>query len=230
MASGSIPGGGYRRGSGAQEENLHRRTNLFQCLEDPYQAVASERSWAYPLPEFGGLYTPDCTVLRSGEGAGYEFLPRPAFLAFISSASYRDPPLETSKSGDILISGAKLLRGFKRKMEAILEIALENGHDSIVLSAWGCGAYGCPPGHVARLFKEVINGKYLNLFKVISFAILDDQNSKKAHNPEGNVKPFGDVFGSKILRLEDLSGAFAPVPVPSVSVLESQRRESGSED
>jgi len=51
MASASHPGGGYRKGAGAQEENLHRRTNLFQCLEDPYQLV--NRSWSYPLPQFG---------------------------------------------------------------------------------------------------------------------------------------------------------------------------------
>lgn len=35
MASDKTPGGGYRGGAGAQEENLHRRTNLFMCLEDP---------------------------------------------------------------------------------------------------------------------------------------------------------------------------------------------------
>eukprot|EP00298_Acanthocystis_sp_HF-20_P008687 c17835_g1_i1.p1 GENE.c17835_g1_i1~~c17835_g1_i1.p1 ORF type:complete len:170 (-),score=54.47 c17835_g1_i1:21-482(-) len=30
MASATNPGGGYRSGAGAQEENLHRRTNLYQ--------------------------------------------------------------------------------------------------------------------------------------------------------------------------------------------------------
>jgi hypothetical protein len=30
----------------------------------------------------------------------------------------------------------------------------------------------------------------------ITFAILDDHNAGKQHNPEGNLKPFVDVFGS----------------------------------
>jgi hypothetical protein len=30
----------------------------------------------------------------------------------------------------------------------VFSSALCSGHDAIVLSAWGCGAYGCPPEHV----------------------------------------------------------------------------------
>ena len=66
MASASHPGGGYIAGKGAQEENLHRRTNLFQCLQDPYRTQTA-RSWEYPLPEFGGVFSPDVTVLRHPE-------------------------------------------------------------------------------------------------------------------------------------------------------------------
>lgn len=35
-------------------ENLTRRTNLFQCLEDPYGSDKG-REWSYPLPEFGTI-------------------------------------------------------------------------------------------------------------------------------------------------------------------------------
>lgn len=66
MASASNPGGGYVAGKGAQEENLHRRTNLFQCLQDPYRTQTA-REWRYPLPEFGGVFSPDVTVLRHSE-------------------------------------------------------------------------------------------------------------------------------------------------------------------
>ena len=38
-------------GAGAQEENLHRRTNMFQCLEDPYRQLEARRSWHYRVPE-----------------------------------------------------------------------------------------------------------------------------------------------------------------------------------
>ena len=55
MANRYQAGGGYRNGDGAQEENLHRRSNLFQFLEDPQSLI--DRNWSYPLPDFGGIYS-----------------------------------------------------------------------------------------------------------------------------------------------------------------------------
>ena len=68
MASARNPGGGWRSGmftiiqfvilndtitlgAGAQEENLHRRTNMFQCLADPYHQLEGKRDWNYDIPE-----------------------------------------------------------------------------------------------------------------------------------------------------------------------------------
>jgi hypothetical protein len=31
-------------------------------------------------------------------------------------------------------------------------------------------------------------------FKYIVFAIIDDHNANKAHNPTGNIQPFAEVF------------------------------------
>ena len=64
------------------------------------------------------------------------------------------------------------------------------GHDSIVLGAFGCGAYGNPPNHIAQLFKEVITGDFKGCFSHILFAIYDDVNAHRAHNPRGKqVRP-----------------------------------------
>jgi hypothetical protein len=41
----------FYSGCGAQEENLHRRSNLFQCLEDSYHQLNRKRDWKYPIPE-----------------------------------------------------------------------------------------------------------------------------------------------------------------------------------
>lgn len=51
-----------------------------------------------------------------------------------------------------------------------------------------------PPGHVARLFQEVINTSFLGVFEEIVFAIYEDHNSYQDHNPAGNVEAFGKVF------------------------------------
>lgn len=41
-----------------------------------------------------------------------------------------------------LLLAPKFADKTKRKIRVILAIGLENGHDSLVLSAFGCGAFG----------------------------------------------------------------------------------------
>lgn len=53
---------------------------------------------------------------------------------------------------------------------------LEN-HDSIVLGAWGCGAFGNDPIEVAKMFKTVIKKYFKNSFQKIYFAIIEDKYS-----------------------------------------------------
>lgn len=78
-------------------------------------------------------------------------------------------------------------------MACIFEIAIENGQNAIVLSAFGSGAYGCPPKHMAQLWKEVLKD-YSCHFIQICFGIIDDTNSFRDHNPDGNLTPYRQVF------------------------------------
>lgn len=67
---------GYKNGAGAQEENLFRRTNLFQYHE------SNKKDW-YPIPEIGGIYCPNATIIRSSEQDQYEFLEVPEMMSFV---------------------------------------------------------------------------------------------------------------------------------------------------
>jgi hypothetical protein len=57
MANQTRAGGGYKTGAGAQEENLHRRSNLFEILDDPFGAWP-DRPWSFPIDDFGAVYSP----------------------------------------------------------------------------------------------------------------------------------------------------------------------------
>eukprot|EP01080_Neovahlkampfia_damariscottae_P006737 gene6737-10902_t len=200
MASDKNPGGGYRNGSGAQEENLHRRSNLFQCLEDP-DDVNPDSVWDYPIPNFAGIYSPNVCFIRGNEASGYPFLEKPEYLSIVSVAAVRHPEV-ISKNKELMMN-EKSAEITKEKIRRMFLISLENGHDSIVLSAFGCGAFGNPPKHVAMLFKEVID-EFDGYFDLIAFAIFNDHNSGKDHNKDGNVKPFADVFKQKPIKFETL--------------------------
>jgi len=205
MASDYTPGGGYRGGSGAQEENLFRRTNLLRVLSnedkwyDPRGKGEVPPNKLYPLPDPSTLYSPSVFVLRSTEEKGYPWLENPYEVAFIASAAYRRPRLEN----DNIHLLPKFAEGFMRKVRAVLWTAAMYGHDSCVLSAWGCGAFRNPPLHIAQLFKEVLLEDWIKgRFKNVTFAIFDDHNSRKEHNPEGNVLPFQQVFGTTTTKTQ----------------------------
>lgn len=197
MASRRNPGGGVTTGAGAQEENIFRRTNIFQSLyqyshyANSYGVRRNEKQ--YPLDRnFGGIYSPEVIVFRGPEDEGYPLLDNPFHVSFISVAALNRP--ELTPDNKII---QHLIEPTKQKMRTILRIALSNGHDAIVLGSFGCGAFRNPPAHIAALFHEVLKEEeFHNKFKHISFSILEDHNSGNLHNPNGNFRPFYDEFSS----------------------------------
>ena len=67
----------------------------------------------------------------------------------------------------------------KNKNRTIYRIGILHGHDSLVLGAWGCGAFGNPPEQMAQLFIDVLNeDEFHGRYKDIRFAIIEDHNSR----------------------------------------------------
>uniref|UniRef100_A0A7S1KNR8 Microbial-type PARG catalytic domain-containing protein n=1 Tax=Percolomonas cosmopolitus TaxID=63605 RepID=A0A7S1KNR8_9EUKA len=97
MANEKRPGCSYRKGSAAQEENLCRRSNLFQCLDDMESDLVMVK---YPIAEFGGIYSPKVLFFRSSEQTGYRFLPKKADVNVLTVAAYRRPKLEEHMCSD----------------------------------------------------------------------------------------------------------------------------------
>ena len=195
MASRRNPGGGVVTGAGAQEETLFRRTNLFRSLYQfaPFAGMYGIKTshYQYPLDRnFGGVYTPEAIYFRESEQKGYALLGNPVSLSFITVAGMNQPDL----TAEGMIADHHV-EPIKNKIRTIFRIGLAHGHDSLVLGALGCGAFRNPPRHVARLFHEVMDElEFKNKYRRIVFAILDDQNAHRSHNPAGNFKPFADEF------------------------------------
>lgn len=109
-------------------------------------------------------------------------------MSFLALSAYCSPSLTKDKQRLI----PQIAEKTKRKIRCMLATGLLYGHDSLVLSALGCGAFRNPPLHVAELFKEVLSEEeFVNRYKHISFAILDDHNARG----QGNYQPFLEVFG-----------------------------------
>ncbi|CAF2147898.1 unnamed protein product [Rotaria magnacalcarata] len=212
MASATSPGGGYRKGDGAQEENLFRRSDYFRSLDidlDSVQDEIPERFYCsndgqmrslvdlttmYPIDDYGAIYTSGLTFFRKSEDKGYEYMEKPLEgVHALAVAAYRNPKLD----GNLL--SPKYAVGMRKKLENLLSIAHYHQHDCLILSALGCGAFRNPPDHVAKLFRSVIE-QYAGFFQTIIFAIIDDHNSGQRHNPEGNFKSFKDELDGQIFK------------------------------
>jgi predicted NUDIX family NTP pyrophosphohydrolase len=151
-----------------------------------------------------GIYSPGVLCFRSSEATGYEFLPSPLPLSFVAVAAIDRPTL--NDGGRLKPSDASKT---KRKIAAALSIGLEHGHDCIVLSAFGCGAFQNPPEHVAQIFRELLTGRdegsgfggfplsFRHRYKRVVFAILEDHNSMRSHNRDGNLAPFRRQFPAR---------------------------------
>lgn len=153
MASLKTPGGGFINGGNGQEEFLCARTTLHGSLFDDF----------YPLPEIGGVYTPDVLVFRDTNAI--DLARRDRFFINVITAGIPKHSDGRSRNGD---PDAECSCGVSycdrdrdivlRKMKAVLRIAQSKGSKRLVLGAWGCGSLSHPVSEVARLWRRVLVG------------------------------------------------------------------------
>lgn len=182
MASSFTPGGGWRNGSMAQEEELFRRTTYMLSLEQP------EILKKYRLPLLAGIYSPSVVVFRGTKPEEYYVYEWKdcTTLDFIAVPAIKNPTLEKKdEEYRLLDKDANII---ENKIKLIFETAILYGNDSLVLGALGNGAYNNPPKHTAEIFRKVI-GEYKKYFKYIAFAIISDKNDKY-----GNYNIYKNIF------------------------------------
>lgn len=194
MASRRSPGGGVLNGARAQEETLFRRSNLCVSLYqfDEYHAKLLGiplGTGRYPMEyNVAGIYSGRVMFFRKGVKEDYALMDEPFECAVVSAAAISHPDL--TPNGQLADWAA---RATVDKIRKILRIGLLHGHDSIVLGAWGCGAFRNPPDHIAELFKTVIEEmEFAGKYRLIRFAIIEDHNS---HNT--NFAAFAKVLESQ---------------------------------
>ncbi len=204
--------GGYNHGAGAQEESICRAStlslSLYQYFDPRLRCVQESgvkpRGNAYPLDnEFGGIYSPDVTFFRHNAKRGFELREEPfacgvitvPALNFRETARYDNADLRyKAPDGGFTARGEEIMLN---KIRTIFRIAVANGHDSLVLGAFGCGVFQLPPEAVALQFNTVIDEKeFEGRFKAILFAILE--RPETVDNPtgcKGKFAPFYYLFG-----------------------------------
>lgn len=176
------PGGGFLVGALAQEESLCRASGLYFCLvHQPLYAYHRKRGGALYTDYV--LYSPDVPVFRGEDGG---LLDEPWSLAFLTAAApfaHQHLQMEGGSADD-------LEPAFRSRIAKVLGVAAYHGHASLVLGAWGCGAFGNDPVMVAACFREALVGDFRDVFEEVLFAITDDKPGRRV------LRAFEGAFAS----------------------------------
>src|SRR5262245_13768552 len=165
LAAAAHPGGGFLSGARAQEETLARSSGLYACLAwnpmyDFHRARRDAMSTNY------AIYSPDVPIIRTDDGA---LLEQPWLCSIITAPAVNARAvLKHAPSRRPEIRPA-----MRERVHKVLTVAALHGHDTLVLGAWGCGAFGNDVEEIAELFREALRDRFIGVFARVVFAITD---------------------------------------------------------
>ena len=189
FASATNPGGGVVNGAGAQEECLCRCSNLYFCLNTPDMwgmFYTPHRAAHDPIHNDDIIYTPDIVVFKTDTDRP-ELMERDDWyivdVITCAAPNLREKPSNRYNSGDgtraVTLSDRELQVIHEKRLRRMLDSAVMNHADTVILGAFGCGAFCNEPQVVATAAANVVRD-YMYAFKNIEFAVYcrpsDDSN------------------------------------------------------
>lgn len=174
FASARNPGGGFLNGAKAQEEDLCRCSGLYPSLlrhMTYYEVNQRQRSLLYTDH---AIYTPRVVFFRT-RGTG-ELLREPFLSSVITAPAPNSGPHLRAHPDD----HATVQATFERRWRNVLAIARDQGHPTVLLGAWGCGAFGGDPEVAASTARRAIEACSGGLQRIV-FAI-PDRGRQSKHN------------------------------------------------
>ena len=184
FASSTNPGGGVTKGSTAQEECLCRCSNLYltlyqeKCIREYYNV---NKKYMSNLGSDAIIYSRNIYVFKDKD---YNMLPvEDRFYVDVltcAAPNLRENPRNQYNSDaseeKLTLTDEELYNIHVKRARNILNVAIKNEDDYLILGAFGCGAFRNNPEIVAKAYKDVLQD-YMYCFKVIDFAIIDGKYS-----------------------------------------------------
>jgi uncharacterized protein (TIGR02452 family) len=183
FASARNVGGGFLGGARAQEEELCRASALYRCLETAPEYYEANRTHRDSLYTDHAIWSPRVPFFRDRSRT---LLEAPFALSVITApAPNARAVLERDPGAEPAIRTA-----FERRAAMVLAIARDQGQHTLVLGAWGCGAFGGDPEIAAGAFDQALRGPFAGVFRRVVFAILVARGSDTR-----NYEVFAARFG-----------------------------------
>ena len=182
FASAKNPGGGFLKGSQAQEESLARASGLYPCIAQMQAMYDTNRHVRSCLYTDSMIYSPGVPVFRDD---GDQLLEAPYFVSFVTAPAVNAGVVRRRGTENV----ARIENVMRGRIEKVLSLAVIHHHETLVLGAWGCGVFQNDPRDMARWFGDHLigNGLFSRSFKKVAFAVLDRRD-------EAVIRPFQNVF------------------------------------
>lgn len=186
FASFTYPGGGYDRGTMAQEESLCAESFLYNVLK-----------------QFGGWYAENrrrninCELYRDRVVVVPKVrFERDRFHSYADVIVASAPNARRARA-EYHVDAKTLERSMRSRIRLVLGIADQLGHDKLLLGAFGCGVFGWDAGMVARMFREEL-ASGTHAFSQVTFAVPKGRHDENLEHfqhafakfPEENSDPY----------------------------------------
>lgn len=176
FANGIEPGGGFLYGSRAQEEVLCRSSALYATLVGD-EMYAHHMARPQPDSTDWAILSPQVPVFRDDGGTELEATWPLDLITCAAPVAHR---IGQPRSGDLL----------ERRIHRVLAIASAYSYDTLVLGAWGCGAFGNDPVRTAHDFRSALEHEFRGCFATVVFAVTDWSPERRM------LGPFRDRFSA----------------------------------
>lgn len=172
FASARRPGGGFKKGANAQEENLCRSSGLYLTIKDSpmYQMCRKVAGNNQGLYFDTVIYSPGVPVLKDDQGA--LLVGERAF----TSSFLTCPAVNAKVARTHGVSEARINQEMESRISALLSVAAAHGEQHIVLGAFGCGVFGGNIRIVSQTFARLIRGDFARRFSCVTFAVVEDSH------------------------------------------------------
>jgi uncharacterized protein (TIGR02452 family) len=181
FASAKNPGGGFLGGAKAQEEDLARCSALYPCLLTQREYYDANRAQHSPLYTDHIIYSPAVPFFRD---EGLTLLERPFHVSLITAPA--------PNAGAAASNAPQLVPHLREVLQAralkVLQVAAHHGHRTLVLGAWGCGAFRNDPSNAAEAFAQALDA-FPGVFERVVFAVWE----RGGAGP--NLRAFRERFG-----------------------------------
>lgn len=183
FASARNPGGGFLNGAKAQEEDLCRCSALYVTLLQHMEYYEANRRQDSLLYTDHAIFSPAVPFFKV-QGTG-DLLPDPFVASVITAPAPNTRPYLRASGDPVLLEQC-----FERRWRNVLAIAHAERVPTILLGAWGCGAFGGDPTVASRTAEAALHD-FAAAFERVVFAIPGTGKQSRR-----NLEVFRERFGA----------------------------------